>query len=98
MSNVTLSKFWEGTPNSLTLNYSRDQNLTTGEILQTIPLVSLTAQTFPFRGENSSFLDPMWYEDISYAYNSQFKYIDEKRLVNSSMIDGVFLTGIQGAV
>jgi hypothetical protein len=31
LSNVTLNKFWEGTPNSISLNYSRDQNLTTGK-------------------------------------------------------------------
>lgn len=99
LSNVTLSKFWEGTPNSLTLNYSRDQNLTTGEILQTIPLVSFNrSQTFPFRGENASFLDPKWYEQISYAYNSQFKYIDEKRLVNSAVIDGNFNRNTRGGL
>jgi len=90
-SNITLSKYWEGTPNSLSLNYSRDQNLTTGEVLQTIPSLSFNrSQTFPFRSKNTSLLDLKWYEQISYLYNSQLKYIDEKRLVDASLNNGNF--------
>lgn len=99
LSNVTLSKFWEGTPNSVSLNYSRDQNLTTGEIKQTIPSVTFVrSQTFPFRGKNTSLIDLKWYESISYGYNSQLLYIDQKLLVNPSLIDGNFTKNSRGGL
>lgn len=99
ISNVTLSKFWEGTPNSLSLNYSRDQNLTTGEIRQTIPsLTFVRTQTFPFRSKSTSLLSLKWYESISYAYNSQLLYIDQKLLANSSVIDGNFNRNTRGGI
>jgi len=98
-SNITLSKYWEGTPNSLSLNYSRDQNLTTGEVLQTIPSLSFNrSQTFPFRSKNTSLLDLKWYEQISYLYNSQLKYIDEKRLVDASLNNGNFRINTRGGI
>ncbi len=99
LSNVTLSKFWEGTPNSLSINYSRDQNLSTGEIKQTIPSVLFSrSQTFPFRGKNTSLLDLKWYESVSYSYNSQFLYRDEKVLVNQSVNDGNFNRNTRGGL
>lgn len=99
ISNVTLSKFWEGTPNSLSINYSRDQNLTTGEIKQTVPAVTFVrSQTFPFRGKNTSTLDLNWYEQISYNYNSQLQYRDEKLLVNSAFNDGNFKKNSRGGI
>lgn len=99
LSNVTLSKFWEGTPNSLSINYSRDQNLSTGEIKQTIPSVLFSrSQTFPFRGKNTSLLDLKWYESVSYSYNSQFLYRDEKVLVNPSVNDGNFNRNTRGGL
>ncbi|KXK52166.1 MAG: Organic solvent tolerance protein OstA [Chlorobi bacterium OLB5] len=99
LSNVTLSKYWEGTPNSASINYSRDQNLTTGEILQTIPSVTFSrTQSFPFRGKNTSLLNLNWYEQLSYTYNSAFRYIDEKRLVNSAVLDGNFRRNTRGGI
>lgn len=99
LSNITLSKYWEGTPHTISLNYSRDQNLTTGEILQTIPAVTFTrSQSFPFRGKNTSLLSLKWYEQLSYTYNSSFKYIDEKRLVKSAILDGNFRRNTRGGI
>ncbi len=99
ISNVTLSKFWEGTPNSISLNYSRDQNLITGEIRQVIPSVNFSrSQTYPFRGKNTSLFDLKWYEAISYNYNSQLIYRDEKILVNSALNDGNFTKNSRGGL
>ncbi len=99
LSNVTLSKVWEGTPNSLSINYARDQNLSTGEIKQTIPSINFNrSQTFPFRGKNTSLFDLKWYESISLAYNSQLIYRDEKVLVNSALNDGNFNRNTRGGI
>lgn len=78
-SNATLTKSWEGTPNSLTLNVSRRQNLRPGpgtlEISDALPNLSFNrGQSFPFRfgkrsGETSG--SQAWYELIGYTYNGQ---------------------------
>ena len=81
ISNVTLSRTWEGTPNSISINYYRDQNLQTGEINERIPSVSFVhSQSYPFRGKNASLLDLKWYEVIAYDYNSQLLYSRAKTL------------------
>jgi len=99
LSNVTLSKFWEGTPNSVSLGYSRDQNLTTGEISQTVPTVTFVrSQTFPFRGKHTSQFDLKWYELFSYNYNAQLLNIDNKTLVNPLVLDGNFLRNSRGGL
>jgi hypothetical protein len=99
LSNVTLSKYWEETPNSISINYSRDQNLTTGEISQVLPSVNFVrSQTFPFRGKKTSLLDLKWYEVISYNYNSQFLYRDQKLLVNSALNNGNFAKNERGGL
>jgi hypothetical protein len=72
ISNVTLNKSWDGTPNSLSVNYYRDQNLQTGEINERLPSLFFSrSQSFPFRGKKTSLLDLKWYESIAYDYNSQ---------------------------
>jgi lipopolysaccharide assembly outer membrane protein LptD (OstA) len=75
VSNATLTKSWEGTPNSMTLNIHRDQNLQTGQVGEVLPSLSFSRnQTFPFRsgkrGETSS--AQQWYELIGYTYGGQF--------------------------
>ncbi|MGA2667381.1 MAG: putative LPS assembly protein LptD [Ignavibacteria bacterium] len=81
ISNFTLSKYWEGTPNSLSLNYYRDQNLETGETSERIPSAVFTrTQSFPFRSKNTSLLDLKWYEVLSYDYSAQFLYQRNKSL------------------
>jgi hypothetical protein len=78
VSNATLTKFWEGTPNSLTLNIRRDQNLQAQqgqvEISQLFPSVIFNrSQSFPFRSSKrgASATPERWYEFIGYAYNGQ---------------------------
>ena len=72
ISNVTFNKSWDGTPNSLSVNYYRDQNLQTSEINERLPSLSFSrSQSFPFRGKKTSLLDLKWYESIAYDYNSQ---------------------------
>jgi len=78
-SNATLSKSWEGTPNSLTINVNRRQSLQPRpgelEISDGLPNITFSrAQSFPFRfgkrsGEGSS--SQKWYELIGYTYNGQ---------------------------
>ena len=81
ISNVTLNKSWEGTPNSVSVNYYRDQNLQTGEINERLPSLSFTrSQSFPFRGKKTSLLDLRWYESVAYDYNSQLLYSRAKTL------------------
>ena len=93
ISNVTLSKFWEGTPNSLSIKYSRDQNLETGERNETVPSITFTrSQSNPFRGKNTSFLDLKWYELISYDYSAQLLNLQSKTLQTDP------LSGIQNLI
>jgi hypothetical protein len=81
ISNVTLNKSWEGTPNSVSINYYRDQNLQTGEINERLPSLSFTrSQSFPFRGKKTSLLDLKWFESIAYDYNTQLLYSRAKTL------------------
>lgn len=99
VSDVTLSKFWEGSPNSLSINYHRDQNLRTGEIQQTVPGVTFTmSQTFPFRTRKTDLLNLKWYEVISYSYQSQLTYNARKTLVNSAVQDGQFNYNDRGGI
>jgi len=78
ISNATLSKTWEGTNNSLSINLYRDQNLQTGELSERLPSISFTrSQSFPFRrqqrggGLSSSAEEFRWYELIGYNYSGQ---------------------------
>ncbi|HEY3252099.1 MAG TPA: putative LPS assembly protein LptD [Ignavibacteria bacterium] len=99
ISNVALNKFWEGTPNSLSANYQRDQNLTTGEISQVIPNITFTrSQTYPFRGKNTSSLELKWFEQISYNYNAQLLYKDDRVLKNRSFNNGDFSINTRGGI
>lgn len=71
-SNATLSKSWEGTPNSMTLNVYRSQNLRTGEIAERLPSLSFNrSQSFPFRSsKKSGSTESAWYELIGYSYGA----------------------------
>jgi lipopolysaccharide assembly outer membrane protein LptD (OstA) len=71
-SNATLSKYWEGTPNSATINVSRSQTLTNGRIDEVLPSVSFNrSQSFPFRRKNPVG-ELSWYELIGYNYSAGF--------------------------
>ncbi len=77
ISNATLTKFWEGTQNSMTINLHRDQSLQadTGavEVSETLPSISFNrGQSFPFRSSKAGVGDLRWYELIGYTYGGQF--------------------------
>ena len=85
ISDVTLSKYWEATPYSLTLNYYRDQNLETGDIIERIPSLSFTSsESFPFRSNYSTTDDQKLYEYLSYSYNGNFRYDRTKQTLTGS--------------
>lgn len=72
-SNATLSRSWEGTPNSISINVSRTQNLTNGRIDETLPSLSFNhSQSYPFRfgkGVPESG-NGAWYENIGLSYSA----------------------------
>lgn len=79
ISNATLSKYWEGTPNSMTLNLRRDQNLKPDsgsvELSEILPSFSFNhSQSYPFRSSKSSEAGGQlrWYELIGVSYSGQF--------------------------
>ena len=81
VSNATLSKSWEGTPNSLTINLRRDQNLQTGQTSATLPSISFSRTlTYPFRSSTKTGTgsDLSWLELIGYSYGGQFLDIQNK--------------------
>jgi lipopolysaccharide assembly outer membrane protein LptD (OstA) len=79
-SNATISKSWDGTNNSMTLNISRRQDLREGNVDATIPSVSFShSQSYPFRStkrtrglSGGSSESSAWYELIGVGYNGQF--------------------------
>ena len=91
ISNATLSKYWEGTPNSMTINLRRDQNLrpTVGsvELSEVLPSISFNrSQSFPFRPRGG--LAQQWYELIGYSYSGQLLNTrTTRRLAEGSLRD-----------
>ncbi len=91
-SNATLSKSWEGTPNSITFNINRRQNLQNGRIDETLPSVSFNhSQSYPLRFGKSTADDDgnSWYEMIGLSYNANFSNSRSKynRSVDSVKLD-----------
>ncbi len=77
VSNATLSKSWEGTPNSVSINLYRDQDLRNGNVRMRLPSVSFShSQSYPFRlrkaGKSTSD-NFAWYELIGINYSGQFE-------------------------
>lgn len=100
ISNVTLSKYWEGSPFSLNMNYYRDQNLLTGDIRERIPLINFSiTQTFPFESKRSGYYDKKLYEYFSYSYNGSALNNREKIVRNpntdSSLITRDMRSGVR---
>jgi len=75
ISNATLSKRWDKSGNSMTINYSRRQELQTGNIYEELPNVSFSVPSFfPFQKKGRSSVDKRkWYESFSMNYSSRFK-------------------------
>ncbi len=88
-SNATLSKTWEGTPNSISINVARTQYLQTGNINETLPSISFNhSQSYPFRFGTSisDVTDAAWYENIGFSYGAT---LANNRAKISRTIDGI---------
>lgn len=72
-SNATYSKSWEEWGSSMSLNYSRRQNLESGDINEVLPSLYFTkSQFYPFRtGKLVS--NQSWYEMIGVSYSGQLQ-------------------------
>jgi len=72
-SNATLTKRWEESGNSLTINYSRTQKLDSTDIREVLPNVTFNkSQFYPFK-TSASTRDESWYEKIGLSYSGRFK-------------------------
>lgn len=92
VSNATLTKSWEGTPNSMTINIRRDQNLqptlAPGQYAVVVsqdllPNISFNhSQSFPFRSsKRSGSSDLAWYEMIGLSYSGQYEDVRTKYML-----------------
>lgn len=72
-SNASLSKSWEGTPNSIGLSVSRSQNLRTEETDETLPSLNFNhSQSYPLRwGASDADEESLpWYQKIGFSYGA----------------------------
>ncbi|MFO7446458.1 MAG: LPS assembly protein LptD [Ignavibacteriaceae bacterium] len=73
-SSATLFKSWDESGNSLSLGYSRRQNLDEGDISEVLPSLSFNmSQKYPFRTESTKSTNLKWFEMIGYQYRSQLE-------------------------
>lgn len=74
ISNATLNKVWEESGNNLAINYSRTQNLISGDIFESLPSITFTKNiSYLFKSESSDInTKQKWYEQIGYTYTGQF--------------------------
>jgi hypothetical protein len=80
VSNLTLSKIWEETPYSLSVNYYRDQNLQNGDVFERLPSLAFSrTESFPFRSETNSNEKLKLWENFSYSYSGNFQNQNTKR-------------------
>ena len=72
-SNATLFKNWEESGNSLSLSYSRSQDLQSGNINEVLPNLTFSmGQKYPFRRKDVT-SDQKWYELFGFSYSGQFE-------------------------
>jgi lipopolysaccharide assembly outer membrane protein LptD (OstA) len=86
VSNATFSKSWDESGTSLSINYSRTQNLSTGNVTESLPNVYFTKSiTYPFQSDNlESTRNQKWYEMVGYSYSGQFS---NNRVKTDSTLD-----------
>ncbi|NMB82798.1 MAG: LPS-assembly protein LptD [Ignavibacteria bacterium] len=85
ISNATYSKRWDESGNSISINYSRTQNLSNGNIYEALPNIYFSKNiTYPFKSESAeSITDQKWYEMIAYTYSGQFR--NERRRTEGNL-------------
>ena len=87
VSNATLLKTWES-GNSLSMSYSRSQDLQSGNIEEILPNLTFTkTQSYPFKGEGVG--KQKWYELFGYNYSGQFLNRREKTGGNLKIRGGI---------
>ncbi len=95
VSNLTLSKYWEGTPFSANLNYYRDQNLQTNDIFERLPLVNfIMTQIFPFESKLSDARTRNLGESFFISYSGSLL----NRRIKSTSLQGNTNTDIRAGV
>ena len=73
VSNANYRKSWEESGTSITLGYSRNQDLSSGDITEYLPTFSFSkAQMYPFK-RKKVIGEQKWYELIGLSYNNQFQ-------------------------
>ena len=89
ISNATLVKTWDESGNTLSLNYSRTQNLDNKRISEVLPRASFNmSQKYPFRSKTSGG-DYEWYELIGFNYSGLFQN-NRNKIDNDLKIRGGF--------
>ena len=85
ISNATYSKRWEESGNSLSINYSRTQNLSNGNVYESLPNIYFSNNiAYPFKRESSeSITDQKWYEMIALTYSGQLR--NERRKTEGNL-------------
>jgi len=83
-SSLQISKNWEGTKNSITINVSREEDLTLGNITGNVPAISFSrsSPTYLFKSDKKSRSKSKWYESINFRYNSNFLRLDSRTRTN----------------
>jgi hypothetical protein len=72
-SNATYYKNWEESGSSMSINYNRTQNLSSGNITEILPSLSFSkSQFYPFKS-GSSVTNSKWYELLGINYNGQLQ-------------------------
>jgi len=73
VSNANYSKSWEEAGSSISLGYSRNQDLSSGNITEYLPNFSFSkSQMYPFKSKHFSG-EQKWYELIGLNYSNQFQ-------------------------
>ena len=73
ISSATISKTWDESGNSLSLSYSRSQDLVSGNISEVLPSLTFNIpQQYPFR-RAGNYTSQKWYELIGFNYTGQFQ-------------------------
>jgi len=97
VSNATLSKTWDESGNSLSINYSRRQVIQTNDINEVLPSITFSkAQSYPFKKSND-YKNQKWYELFGYNYNGQFQ-IRRNRTKGNLITKGGFLHTINASM
>lgn len=95
LSNLTVSKYWEGTPFSANINYYRDQNLQTNDVFERLPLVNfIMTQIFPFESETGDYLNRKFHESFFISYSGSLL----NRRIRSTSSEGNVNTDVRAGV